>query len=67
MFRNTIFLSLCFLAILLVASCTNSTSPNLEECLDLFAGLEVIPEAQRTNVTIDRGTNATDGLLYHPD
>jgi surface protein len=63
MLRNTIFLSLCFMAILLVASCTNSTSPNLEESLDLFAGLEVIPEAQQTNVTINRGTNATDGYF----
>jgi hypothetical protein len=51
------------MAILLVASCTNSTSPNLEESLDLFAGLEVIPEAQQTNVTINRGTNATDGYF----
>jgi len=63
MLRNTIFLSLCFMAILLVASCTNSTSPNLEESLDLFAGLEVIPEAQQTNVTINKGTNATDGYF----
>ena len=51
------------MAALLVASCSNSTSPEIEESLDLFSGLEAISEAQNTNVTISRGTDATDGYF----
>ena len=53
----------CAAAIFLFVSCQDNVSPNLEESLDLFAGLEVIPEAQQTNVTINKGTNATDGYF----
>src|SRR6056297_735679 len=48
---------------LFLSACQDNVSPNLEDSLDLFAGLEVIPEAQQTNVTINRGTNATDGYF----
>jgi len=51
------------MAALLVASCTNSTSPEIEDSLDLFSGLEAISEAQNTNVTINRGTDTTDGYF----
>jgi surface protein len=63
MLNRTLIFSLCIMAALLVASCTNSTSPDLEDSLDLFAGLEAITEAQQTNVTINKGTAATDGYF----
>jgi hypothetical protein len=50
-------------AIIFLSACQDNVSPNLEESLDLFAGLEVITEAQQTNVTINRGTNPTDGYF----
>ena len=55
--------ALCCAAVLFLSACQDNVSPNLEESLDLFAGLEVIPEAQQTNVTINKGTNATDGYF----
>jgi len=50
-------------AIIFMSACQNNVSPNLEDSLDLFAGLEVIPEAQNTNVTINKGTADDDGYF----
>lgn len=38
-------------------ACNDNVSPGLEESLELFAGLEQIPEASNSNVTINKGTN----------
>ncbi|MFO7845744.1 MAG: ScyD/ScyE family protein [Balneolaceae bacterium] len=44
------------------SACNDNVSPGLEDSLELFAGLEEIPEAASSNVTINRGTNeSADG------
>jgi hypothetical protein len=55
--------ALCIAAALFLSACQDTISPNLEDSLDLFAGLEAITEAQQTNVTINKGTAATDGYF----
>jgi len=50
--------------LILFSSCNDAVSPGIEESLDLFTGLEAIPEASETVVTINLGTNeATDGFF----
>jgi surface protein len=65
MLRKTIIVTtICFTAILLATSCTESTAPGMDESLELYAGLEAIPEASSTNVTINRGSEeARDGYF----
>ena len=49
---------------ILFSSCQDSVNSELEDTLDLSRGLDPIPEAQRSIVTINRGTDArADGYL----
>lgn len=62
--KYTIYAALCFAALVLAVSCIDSTGPNLEESLELYAGLESIPEASNSIVTINRGADETkDGYF----
>ncbi|WP_340105628.1 BspA family leucine-rich repeat surface protein [Rhodohalobacter sp. 8-1] len=64
MVQKSTLLIIYSVAALLVASCTNSTSPNIEESLELYAGLEAIPEAKNSLVTVNRGSDETkDGYF----
>lgn len=48
-----------FCAVIITAmSCTDSTGPGIEESLELYAGLEMIPEASNSVVTVNRGSDA---------
>ncbi len=40
-----------------ITSCTDNVSPNLEESLELYSGLEEIPEASNTTLNINRGSD----------
>lgn len=55
----------CLMAIAILfyfSACNDNISPGLEDSLELFAGLEEIPEASGSNVTVNRGTDErTDG------
>jgi len=45
-------------------ACQDNVSTDLEESLDLFAGLEEIPEASQSSVTINKGADeSTDGYF----
>jgi len=69
--KTIIATAFCLTAMMLVTSCAESTGPGLEdaegiedELLELYAGLEAIPEASATNVTINQGTEETrDGYF----
>src|SRR6056297_1260813 len=64
MIRKSILIILCTVPAMLLVSCTNSTSPNIEESLELYAGLETISEASNTVVTVNRGSDeTTDGYF----
>jgi len=64
MIRKSILITLCTVSTILLVSCTNSTSPNIEESLELYAGLETISEASNTVVTVNRGSDeTTDGYF----
>lgn len=59
--RHTKLLSIVLIVFgfLYIASCDNSlnNAPDLEDSLELFAGLDQIPEAENTSVLINRGTD----------
>jgi len=65
MFKKQLILSaMCFVVIMLFISCSDSTGPNIEDSLELYAGLEVIPEASNSVVKVNRGSNsAKDGYF----
>lgn len=65
MFNKSIYiLALFSAAFLFMSACQDNVGPNIEESLDLFAGLEIIPEASESVVTINKGSNdATDGYF----
>lgn len=64
MTKSLSLLALCATLILFMSACQDNVSPNLEESLDLFAGLQDIPEAQQTTVTISKGSDeSTDGYF----
>src|SRR6056297_11413 len=49
---------------LFLSACQDNVSPNIEDSLDLFSGLEAIPEASQTAVTIHQGSDpAMDGYF----
>lgn len=62
--KYIIYSAICFAVIILAVSCTDSTGPNLEESLELYAGLEVIPEASNSVVKVNRGSDSVkDGYF----
>ena len=51
-------------SMLYLTSCDNSTNPGIDDSLDLFTGLEIIPEASDTRLTISKGSNLqSDGYF----
>ena len=42
---------------LILMACDNSVKPGLEDSLELYTGLEVIPEASSTTLTINKGSD----------
>jgi surface protein len=55
---------LCTSFFILFSACQDTVNSELEDSLDLSRGLDPIPEAQRSTVTINRGTDASaDGYL----
>lgn len=65
MYNTSIVILTIFSAFLLfLTACKDNLSPGIEESLELFAGLELIPEASETVVTINKGTDeANDGFF----
>jgi len=62
--KSQIILSICALLLILFSACQDSVNSELEDTLDLSRGLDPIPEAQQSTVTINRGTDArADGYL----
>jgi len=47
--------------VLAFSACSDNVNSNLEESLELFAGLEEIPEASNTSVTVNRATGESNG------
>jgi hypothetical protein len=51
-------------SMLYLSACDNSTNPGIDDSLDLFSGLELIPEASETRLTVSKGSNLqTDGYF----
>lgn len=51
-------------SMLYLTACDNSTSPGIEDSLDLFTGLELIPEASNTSLIVNKGTDLqSDGYF----
>lgn len=49
---------------LYVTACSDNVSPGLEESLELYTGLEAIPEASNTTLAINKGSDAAkDGYF----
>ena len=42
---------------LILMACDNSVKPGLEDSLELFAGLETVPQASNTTLTINKGSD----------
>lgn len=65
MFNKYILIPAIICAVTFFAmSCTDSTGPEIGDSLELFAGLEAIPEASNSVVTVNRGTDEkTDGYF----
>lgn len=62
--KSIVILALCSAALLFLSTCKDNVSPDIEDSLELFAGLELIPEASETVVTINKGTDeANDGFF----
>ncbi|NBC28040.1 MAG: DUF5050 domain-containing protein [Bacteroidetes bacterium] len=56
--------SLFCAVVIFLSACQDNVSTNLEDSLDLFAGLEEIPEASQSSVTINQGADDTaDGYF----
>lgn len=59
--RNLKLISMLLIAagVFYFTACDNSlnNAPNLEDSLELFAGLELIPEAENSNLIINQGTD----------
>lgn len=52
------------MSMLYLTACDNSTSPGIEDSLDLFTGLELIPEASNTSLIVNKGTDLqSDGYF----
>jgi surface protein len=65
MLNKYIIIPAIFIAVIMLAtSCTDSTGPDFEDSLELYAGLETIPEASNSVVTINQGSDErTDGYF----
>lgn len=60
--RMWILFILLFAVMAGLSACNDNVNTGLEESLELYAGLEEIPEATSSNVTINRGTDeSSDG------
>lgn len=44
-------------SMLYLTACDNSTNPGIDDSLDLFTGLELIPEASETRLTVNKGSD----------